>query len=55
MKTVKEIIEELSKYNPESFVYTYEGESTGIVIMDTQYIDAKEIGWIDAPYEYIKK
>jgi len=43
MKTVKEIIEELSKFPPDATVTVYEGEVTGIVISNKDH----ELGFID--------
>jgi len=43
MKTVKEIIEELSKFPPDAIVTVYEGEVAGIVILNK----GRELGFIE--------
>ena len=43
MKTIKEIIEALSKFAPDAIVTVYEGEVTGIVISNKDH----ELGFID--------
>ncbi len=46
MKTVAEIIKELSAYPPNALAYAYEGEVTGIVIV--QQGTAKQLGYVEA-------
>jgi hypothetical protein len=46
--TVKQLIEALAKFPPDAVLYAYEGEETGIAILDEQ---DQEIGFIPAPYE----
>ena len=43
MKTIKQLVEELSAYPDDCFVYAYEGEGTGIAIRDKD----EQVGWID--------
>lgn len=45
MKTVKEIKESLSEYDDDNFIYAYEGEMIGLVIVDE---NDNEIGSISA-------
>jgi hypothetical protein len=45
MLTVAELIAALSAYPKDAFVYAYEGEVTGVVIVDR---DHTEIGYIEA-------
>jgi len=47
MITVKELINRLQKFDQEAMCYAYEGEATGIVIVDEEghsidFIEAKE-------------
>lgn len=44
MLTVAELIAALSAYPKDAFVYAYEGEVTGVVIVDST---DKEIGYVE--------
>ena len=52
MKTVAEAIEELKKFSPEAYVYAYEGEMQGLVIIDKKQ---EELGTVNLPYERLNK
>jgi len=43
MRSVSSLIEELKKFPPDSICYAYEGEITGIVIVDKE---DRELGYI---------
>ncbi len=45
MKTVSEIIEELKKYPADALAYAYEGEITGIVVVNDA-VKREELGVI---------
>lgn len=45
MKTVQQLIDELNGYNLEHFVYAYEGEFTGLVVVDER---GQEVSCIEA-------
>lgn len=48
MKTIRQLIDELKQYNPEYLVYAYEGEFTGLVVLDQE---KKQVSRIDVDYE----
>lgn len=52
MIKVSELIEKLEKYPHDAHVYAYEGEMTGIAIVEISEIDKnvwEQIGFISAP------
>lgn len=48
---VKELIEKLNRYPSNAIVYAYEGEATGIVIIDENH---DELGFIECKEELEK-
>ena len=49
MRTVKELIEELNKFDGDLECYAYEGEIVGVVIQHKD--DCCEQGWIHCGYD----
>ena len=48
MKTVKQVIEELSKYPEDALCYAYEGELVAIIVVEPG--NGKELGYVVADY-----
>ena len=49
MKTVAEVILELEAFADKAYVYAYEGEFIGLVVVDKPGEAGRELGIIDTP------
>jgi hypothetical protein len=52
MITVRDMIEALSIFPPDALCYAYEGEVTGVVIVDNNGPESIELGVIEAYEEW---